>query len=206
MTYNRGGTVLGEKTAEHRNSITISLAAKVNLGNYQNIELFESATTRFDDMANAERKHNQLETQVKARMTRRLIKHQAEPTLFIPTEPQEENKGSPGTPSKEEREPPEHEYGSESNTGTTPSGFDKFDRKINPYKIAKELVDSEGYNTEDYKELCNLIRNRKGDKGLRLTRQKVKDLIPELSETVLSKWLHAKGYIRKEDTKYTERS
>lgn len=60
------------KEDEYKNALTVSVTRKVNLGNYESKDYFESVTKRFDEMSNAAALHNQAVAEIEARIIERL--------------------------------------------------------------------------------------------------------------------------------------
>ena len=60
------------KEDEYKNALTVSVTRKVNLGNYESKDYFESVTKRFDEMSNAATLHKQATLEVEDRIAERL--------------------------------------------------------------------------------------------------------------------------------------
>lgn len=60
------------KEDEYKNALTVSVTRKVNLGNFENKDYFESVTKRFDKASDAATLHAQAVAEVESRIVERM--------------------------------------------------------------------------------------------------------------------------------------
>jgi len=202
-----------KKTGEFKHSRTVSIERKVNLGNYESLGLFESATTKYDDEKDADKIHAQLVAEVENSIGERLVAIGKKPE-HAPEEPEKEVepvKAEPAPGPSGERFVDGHTEGKDDlheaiekvvkkANGSTqkpvevPDGFQQFDASIDPYRLAKDIYNTHGYAPDQFKQLGALVRIHVGH-GENVTPEN----IAKVPREKLAAFLLKHGLIREKD-------